>query len=328
MIEPSFTKPVLVIAFRRPDFTRQLLEVLGRVRPPRLYLALDAPRAGACAEVKSLLEDIPWPCQVFRNYAQENQGSGVRVPGAVSWMLESEDDGVILEDDCLPDDTFFPFCEELLGRFRDDERVMGISGQLGRTRRIPTGGSYFFSKYNRTWGWATWRRAWQLYDHELSGWDAYQKGAAFEKKCFNAAEISYWRMTIQMLLDKVVNAWDFRWLMSVWMQDGLIAVSHKNLVTNNGFRADATHTNFEGHWHLRCESSSLSFPLNHPAQIAHDAEQDLSFWRENLKPFTIPQRARRKLRVIARRTANVLRSAGRRIAAKTRGSFRSLHSSN
>ena len=129
-------------------------------------------------------------------------------------------------------------------------------------------------------------------------------------------------------LDKVVNAWDFRWLMSCWMRGGLIAVAHKNLVTNNGFREDSPHTTLEAHGHLRCDSSSLSFPLVHPPQVAEDNAQDLEFWRASLQPLTIPQRARRKLRVLARRTANALRSTGRRIAAKTRGSLGALHSQN
>lgn len=318
---PNFalTKPVLVVAFRRPDFTRQLLEVLARVRPPRLYLALDAPRAGhpgeaeAHAEVRNILEHIPWPCEVFRDFVDQNQGSGRRVPSAVSWMLEHEEDGIILEDDCLPDDTFFPFCEELLNRYRDKQRVVGISGQLGVTTRPPRHESYFFSKYNRTWGWATWRRAWRHYDHDLIGWDAYQTSVEFKQKCINHWEANYWAKSIQMFLDNVVNAWDFRWLMSFWMQDGLIAVAHQNLVANKGFRADSSHTSFEAHGHLQCESTSLSFPLIHPMQVAQDETQDLDFWRHNLKPLNILQRARRKLRVVSRRTIKALHLLSDRI---------------
>jgi hypothetical protein len=289
-----------------------MIDVLRSIRPPRLYVAMDAPHpdrpgeAKAAAEVKKILDGIDWPCEVRRNYAEKNLGSGGRVPTAVTWMLEQENEGIILEDDCLPDPTFFRFCQEMLDRFRDDERVMGVSGQLGQPGHANHKESYFFSKYTRTWGWATWRRAWTLYEHDLAVCQRYQASAEFRARCFDEQEALYWRKMLEL-----TDAWDYRWVMTSWRRGGLVAVSTTNLVCNLGFRDDATHTWPETHGHLRHDAEEIGFPLVPAPQVKQHEALDRFFWDATLRPPGIPQRIKRKIRRIFRQFRQCVAKARR-----------------
>jgi hypothetical protein len=300
----NFTKPVLLIAFRRPDLARDQLAILARVQPPRLYIALDAPRPDRPAEVEAsksvqrVFETIPWLCETRRNYAESNLGCGRRVSSAITWFLEQETDGIILEDDCLPDQSFFHFCEELLDRYRDDPRVMSVSGCLGEPESKPIRESYFFSKYTRIWGWATWRRAWQLYDYNFARWNEYKRSKAFRKKCFHRQEREYWTKAARMVTDRIVDTWDYQWWLDCWMNDGLTAVARVNMVTNDGFGRDSTHTTAEFHGHLKHESSPLEFPLVHPAEVTANRQLDYEYWNYALRPLDLLARIRRKLSTI------------------------------
>jgi hypothetical protein len=313
---PKLTKPVLLVAFRRPDLTRQAFDVLRRVQPPALYIALDAPRpsrlgeAAACAEVKSVLRNIDWPCTVHRNYAEANLGSGGRVPSAISWVFEQEEECIILEDDILPSESFFYYCQELLDYYRDELRVMTISGQLGDPRHGETKYSYFFSKYTRTWGWATWRRAWKLYDHQLTKLSAFEASGALRKRCFNRREEAFLRRMLALITTNRLNAWDFRWLIACWIHNGVTATSGVNSVTNVGFRSDATHTFAASHGHLSFRASAVKFPLHHPPAIIEDRKRDYAYWHTVLmSPSSFRIRLRRRWLDLSRRVCGLLASA-------------------
>lgn len=204
---------VLIVLFKRPDLTARLMEVLRRVKPPRLYVAADAPRPGRdeedlCMAARACATKVDWPCEIFTDYSPENLGSGRRVSSAITWFFKSEFEGIILEDDCMPDDTFFPYCEELLERYRDDERVMVVSGYHGpaKTKTRPDSPSYWFSKYTLTWGWATWRRAWRHFDINLASlpaWESFKTSAEFRKYCPNPAEYDHWVRQAEMFAPRI-----------------------------------------------------------------------------------------------------------------------------
>nr|MBA3765731.1 glycosyltransferase family 2 protein [Acidobacteriota bacterium] len=170
--------PVALIIFNRADTTARVLAEIAKARPSKLLVIADGPRADhpddaeKCLAARAAIDRVNWDCEVLTNYSEVNLGCGARPSSGLDWVFENVAEAIILEDDCLPHPTFFPFCAELLERHRDDERVMMISGdnfQFGRKR---TQYSYYFSRYTHTWGWATWRRAWRYFDREIKLWPA------------------------------------------------------------------------------------------------------------------------------------------------------------
>ncbi|OUC08639.1 hemolytic protein HlpA-like protein, partial [Litorilinea aerophila] len=165
--------PVIFLIFNRPDTTAQVFAEIAKARPRRLLVVADGPRphrpddVEKCSATRAVIERVDWPCEVSCDFAEENLGGRRRISSGLTWAFSQVEAAIVLEDDCLPHPTFFPFCEELLNRYCHDERIMAITGdnfQFGRSR---TKYSYYFSRYFHSWGWATWRRAWQHYDDTL-----------------------------------------------------------------------------------------------------------------------------------------------------------------
>ena len=181
MFKHPFNVPIAVIIFNRPTEAEQLLRVIRQVQPNQLFVIADGSRANKaddlelCKATRSIFDHIDWNCQVFRNYANENLGCGLRPATGISWVFEHVEEAIILEDDCLPDLSFFQFCQELLEKYRYDQRVMHIAGSSYSIRDEEQPDSYVFSRYTLSWGWATWRRAWQHYDFDMTKWDSLQK---------------------------------------------------------------------------------------------------------------------------------------------------------
>ena len=166
--------PVLLIIFNRPEHTRRALAAIRRVRPRSLLVVADGPRSAAeatlCARTRDVISEVDWDCTVLRSYSEKNLGCGIRVHTGIDWAFSQFEDLIVLEDDCIPDPSFFSFCEQLLEYYRDDERVMHISGNNFQPDQPSTSYGYYFSKYTHAWGWATWRRAWKHFDWALEHW--------------------------------------------------------------------------------------------------------------------------------------------------------------
>ncbi len=184
---------VALIIFNRPDTTARVFREIATARPPKLFVSADGPRTGhpedaeRCDAARAVVDRVDWDCDVLRNYLEVNLGCGRRPATGISWILEHVDEAIILEDDCVPDPTFFRFCEELLERFREDRRVMHIAGnnfQFGR-KRGPF--SYFFSSHNISHGWASCRRAWQHFDMGAKLWSALRTPVLTFESIFFAA---------------------------------------------------------------------------------------------------------------------------------------------
>ncbi len=293
---------VLLVIFKRPDLTGRVMEVLARVKPPRLYIAADAPRPGRgeeelCAAARACAASVSWPCEVFTDFAAENLGSGRRVSSGITWFFNTEPEGIILEDDCLPDDTFFPYCEELLERYREDARVMVVSGYHGPAASAGEGTSYWFTKYTLTWGWATWRRAWRHFDIDLCNlpaWEAFKKSDRFRKYCPDPAEHERWIRQTERSLSEY-RAWDAQWMMACWMEGALGIVPAHNLIQNLGFRADAAHTMDDVFGRHRTELRPMKWPLKHPAAVGPDASFDRKTWHAIYRPFSIGEKVLEKI---------------------------------
>lgn len=275
----SCKTPVVFIVFRRPDLARSVFERIREVKPPKLFVLADGPRnetdVSLCEQARAVTEAVDWPCEVIRDYAEANMGSRRRISRGLDMVFEQEAAAIILEDDCLPHPSFFGFCDELLERYRDDERIWHIGGSNFQRGQRRGDGSYYFSNNNHEWGWATWRRAWTHYDHEMEKWPAFRDGNYLESLLDDPVEVKYWHGIFEKLYaEGIPDAWDYIWKMTCWMNRGLTILPNVNLVENTGFGADATNTTGGG-WLADRRAEEISFPLKHPTFVSREREADL-----------------------------------------------------
>lgn len=238
--------PVLLVIFNRPELTRRALEAIARVKPQTLLVAADGPRfpeeVSLCEQTRDLIRNIDWDCQVHTNFAETNLGCGIRVYTAIDWALSQFEELIILEDDCIPSMSFFRFCEELLAYYRDDQRVMHISGNNFQFGNNPAPYSYYFSKYFHVASFATWRRAWKHFDWRIDQWPIMKKNRLVESVCSDPYEQQYWTNIFDTVFKGRPDIWDYQWTFACWAQNGLSIIPSTNLVTNVGYGIDATHT--------------------------------------------------------------------------------------
>ncbi len=243
--------PVVFLVFSRPETTARVLERIRGARPPKLLVVCDAARpdrpgeAERVAEVRKLIaEGVDWPCEVQTNYAERNLGCRERVFSGLDWAFSLVEEAIILEDDCLPDPTFFTFCETLLARYRNDTRIFHIGANNFQGWRRRSFSSYFFSKYNHIWGWATWRRAWQLIDRDAECWMDVRRRLVIKRTFDTPEERAYWSAIFDLIQNPETrpNTWDYSWMLTCWNHRALAVYPERNLVENIGFGEGATHT--------------------------------------------------------------------------------------
>jgi hypothetical protein len=241
------TSPVLFLIFNRPDITAQSFESIRNARPPRLYIAADGPRPDRpgeedlCMQTRKIADAVDWPCEVRTLFRKRNLGCSKGVATAVSWFFGQEEEGIIYEDDIVAHPDFFTFCAAMLERWRNDERVMHISGmnmQFGIRRGDA---SYYFSDIMHCWGWASWRRAWQKFDYSMSGLAGFMS-RELPEKFTSPAVIAHFRSMLRRVRDDKIDTWDTRWNYSIWKAGGLCLQSNVNMIKNIGFSDSATHT--------------------------------------------------------------------------------------
>jgi hypothetical protein len=240
--------PVLFLIFNRPDLTRQVFAEIRRARPARLFVVADGPRedrpgeAELCRQAREAIQ-VDWDCDFRQDFRPKNLGAKWGVSAAIDWFFQNVEEGIILEDDCLPDPSFFGFCRELLAYYRHDTRIMHISGtnlQYGRKRGE---GSYYFSRYMRCWGWATWRRAWAHFDLDLKTLPLFLEQRQLRNILASPGMRRYWRIIFQNVArGRVTTVWDFQWTYAIFSQNGLCVIPNVNLVSNLGWGPRATNT--------------------------------------------------------------------------------------
>jgi hypothetical protein len=242
--------PLLLIAWRRPHTLRQLLDAIRPIAPTHLFVACDGPNpehpgeAEKVAATRHVIEHgIDWPCQIERLYSDVNQGCRLGVSSAITWFFEQVEEGIILEDDCIPHPDFFLYCTTLLERYRHDTRVWCISGNNFQNGHWRGDASYYFSRIPLIWGWATWRRCWHYYDADMNLWPALRDSNHLQIIFNDPIEKKYWSGIWQNLLNTgMPNTWDYQWCFTCVANGGLCAEPNRNLVANIGFGEDATHT--------------------------------------------------------------------------------------
>lgn len=273
--------PIAFIIFNRPKCTRQVFERIRDARPEKLYLIADAARVHKsgetekCAETRRIVEDmIDWPCEVHKNYAEKNMGCGQRIISGLNWLFNHEDSAIILEDDILPNATFFPFCSEMLKLYSEDERVMQIAGYNELQYQAKDQSSYIFSRYTPIWGWATWKRAWICYQDSIL--ESEHIKTCLYKNNYSSIEAELLISRIRMIESGLLDTWDIHWRASCLYQDGLSIIPSKNLIKNIGFGTDATHTISPLNLQRWKQTNPLVFPLRHPSRIDIDQRHENS----------------------------------------------------
>jgi hypothetical protein len=272
--------PVVLILFKRPETTARVFEAIRQARPERLLLVADGPRlhrpddGPLVAAARQVVEHVDWPCEVVRDYASDNLGAGRRVASGVDHAFRLFDRAIILEDDTLPDPSFFPFCDLMLERYADDERVFEVDGNNLLLKWQAERQSFHFSAVGSNWGWATWRRAWAHMDFELKSFEDPVARAAVRATLGDDDLYRFRLDTCQDQLAGRVNAWDYQWLWSRLARGGLAAVSAVNLISNIGFGSAATHTVHRSATLASQPRFPAVLPLRAPAEVVADAGFD------------------------------------------------------
>ncbi len=280
----QLSTPVVLIIFNRPDPTAQVLAEIAKAKPPKLLVIADGPRpnhptdAERCAQTRAVIEQqVTWDCEVLTNYAETNLGCQRRVASGLDWVFETVPEAIIFEDDCVPHPTFFRFCDELLAKYRDDERVMVISGDNFHFGKRFTEYSYFFSCFSHPTGWASWRRAWQHFDAEMSLWPQVRSSGFLRNYFAKADQERYWANIFQLIYesrDKRNDVWDAQWMFACLLNSGLTIIPSVNLITNIGFNIDATHTVNKWSRFANMDIVPVEFPLKHPPYVSRNALAD------------------------------------------------------
>ncbi|MDQ0134047.1 hypothetical protein J2T08_001965 [Neorhizobium galegae] len=285
MNEAKPIAPVVFIIFNRPDLTELVFQEIAKARPSKLFIIADGPRADRaneaekCARTRQVVENIAWDCEVFRNYSDINLGCRKRISSGLDWVFSQTDRAIIIEDDCLPDPSFFPYCTELLDRYEDDERVGSIAGSNLTNGKVTVEDSYFFSRYPLIWGWATWRRVWQNYDVSISRWGTLRENGWLNTVA-HPEEFEHWIKAFNRVFEGGLDAWGYQFHFSQWLQRQISIQPQHNLISNLGFRADATHTLDESSL-ADLPRQGLEFPLRHPQVPATNFLADDTYMREH-----------------------------------------------
>jgi hypothetical protein len=273
--------PILLIVYRRPDLTSQVFERIAAARPRQLFVAADGPRhpgeADVCDAARRAATAVTWPCEVVTDFPSTNLGCRTRVSSALDWFFTSCESGIVLEDDCLPAPEFFEFCRILLDRYRDDRRVVHISGESYRRARHEEF-SYYFSKYALIWGWAAWRRTWQSYDLAMRTWPAFRSESAGLAIYDTEDERAYWDGTFQQMYEgRLPTAWSYAWMYACLTQ-GLSIHPAVNLVRNIGTSDRATHMTTNPF--ASRSFGGLQTGLRHPAWVVRDRQADMDTFED------------------------------------------------
>lgn len=272
--------PVLFLIFNRPDLTNCVFERIREAKPKHLFVAADGARpdhagdAELCAETRQIIKKVDWDCELRTLFREQNLGCKQAVSSAITWFFKHVEQGIILEDDCLPDMTFFRFCSELLGKYRHDERVMAISGNNFQNGEFDPGSSCYFSIYNHIWGWATWRRAWRHYDGKLTLWPRLRESGWLEGWLQTIDAAAYWCNIFDSVYAGQINSWGYPWTFACWAQHGLSVLPAINLVSNIGFDNRATHTKAQNSPVANLPALAMDFPLVYPSGMVRQYKAD------------------------------------------------------
>jgi hypothetical protein len=284
-----FETPILFLVFNRLDTTKKVFAKIKKIKPKILFIAADGPRNPKEKKVtdsvrKYILSNINWNCKVETLFRDENLGCGQAVSGAIDWFFENVELGIILEDDCLPDQSFFPFCEETLKKYKTNEEIMHIAGFNPVDGDLKIKSAYLFSKYGSIWGWATWKRAWEKYSFTLKA-NNVVKDKIIKSNLIDSLSELLWRIRVyELTFNGKIDTWDYQWSFSRFVNGGLSIIPKVNLIENIGFSSGATHTT-NSNWTYGVKK--IKFPLSHPKKIFRNKKFDNLFYSKFINGLSI-----------------------------------------
>jgi len=274
---------ILFLTYKRLDTTRLVFNAICQAKPKKIYFASNAAKDSGeiinVNKIRDFINEINWPCEIHTLFRENHLSVKYSISSAIDWFFENESEGIILEDDCLPDPTFFQYCDELLEKYRDDKRISQISG-VNLQGNSKTNSSYYFSRNIHIWGWATWASRWKnSYDVEMSSWKEFKQFNSIENIINNKSHKKYWSNIFDEIANDKMQTWDYQWVYANWINYRLSIMPNKDLITNIGFGPEATFTK---------ESSPLSnlpvypmtFPMNHPKYIYPESMLEEEFYNK------------------------------------------------
>ena len=277
----NFNIPILFLIFNRPDTTQVVFDKIKNIKPTVLFVAGDGPRNSEERKIvnqtREIINQIDWDCDVETLYRNNNLGCKTAVSSAIDWFFENNEMGIILEDDCVPHESFFRYCEELLVKYKDEMQVMQICG-YNPLEQVRINESYYFGKFGPIWGWASWQRAWKHYDVSIKKWDKIKNDKSLKKYCDSILE-EKWRIDIyDRVKSGMINTWDYQWSFAKLINEGLSIIPAQNLITNIGFGENATHTSVNiVKKNVELNTASI-FPLVHSKKIERNKKLDKKFF--------------------------------------------------
>lgn len=299
------SSPIVLIVFNRPQTTERVIEAIKAVQPKKILVIADGPRQHIpgeiekCEKVRNLVDRSHFGCEVLKNYSDSNLGCAKRVSSGLDWVFSTVEEAVILEDDCIPHPTFFRYCDELLNFYRNDSRIMSICGLCvpGAFKRSES--SYHFSSFQRCWGWASWRRAWNYYDHEMQLWPQVSQNNLLSDIFHDKKSQNFWHDKFQKVYKNEIDSWAYRWLFSCWMQSGLSILPNVNLISNIGTGLDATNT-INDSFATQLIAQEIQFPMKHPSRIVRDSWAD-KYIQRTRHNISLMYRVKEKLKRLAKK---------------------------
>jgi hypothetical protein len=301
----KFNTAILFLTFNRLEKTKQVFNEIKNIKPTRLYIASDGPRYDnnndvlKISEIREyLLHNIDWECDLFTLFRNNNLGCKIAVSQAISWFFKYENEGIILEDDCVPNSTFFYFCQNLLHKYREVKKISLISGDGRGTLNLNLNSDYSFTRYPLIWGWATWKRVWDLYDVDIKLWPIYKKNL-IKKLSYNKNTQRFWIKNFNFLYNNKIDTWDFQLFFLLLKTDTLCIIPRYNLIRNIGFGEDATHTKKIDNFIVEMKLINISNYLKHPEIIITNVRVDSYFEKNVFYEYSLFNRVLNKLKKYA-----------------------------
>ena len=284
-----FDKAVLMLTYNRADLFKKSLSSVLSVMPKRIYIFNDGPKSNPedivkVYEVRKLIQNIKTKSIIIKNFNKYNLGCKKSNLKAIDWFFSKEKEGIIIEDDCIANREFFSFTGEMLNKYRDNNRIFCISGSNFQKEKL-SNESYYFSKYNHCWGWATWRDRWKLNDDKISFWPKFKKSKEWDKLHKNKIEKKYWNKIFKNVYNGKMDSWAYPWTLSVWKQKGITITPNVNLVKNIGFGEQSTHSLFIQKSLKYLNKKKFSNKIIHPKKIIINDKADFYVFKNHFKGY-------------------------------------------
>jgi hypothetical protein len=299
---PPLTTAVLLLVFNRPNPTKEVFKAISKAQPERLYIAADGPRIDKlgehilCEDTRSIVKQVDWPCQVRTLFQEVNLGCKKAVSTAISWFFDNEEEGIILEDDCVPSQSFFYFCQDTLSKYRTTPEVGIVCGSYYHFNKFNHIESLYFTINPYIWGWATWKRVWKGFDVSMSSFSLEEAKSLIWKSYITTPAKQYWFSCLKNAAEGKVDTWDYPFTWHLLLNRYLHVSPTKNLISNIGYGEDATHTKQKVGNYSDMPRHDIDFPLTFPSSIDRNIELDLAFERETFRRGNLVVRLLRKIK--------------------------------